>query len=247
MSISSEKKLKSLSFGLEEPIRPISGSKELSDLRADVEDAFVALEGQVSMPRITKVTGTVTDSTIGTTSLDITGVNFLAGRTQASLAVGTSTAMVTFTAVRPGEDGNDIQVEFIDPEANSQSLDVSVADNVITVTLATSNVGAITSTGNSITSAVNADADAKQLVKAVSGGAGVVIAHEAANLAGGTGRGLIVYVGGTAVALDDKVTNTAISVLNGQASTFSAGDIIQVEVKSHTVLTPGVTLTVLAD
>lgn len=247
MSITSERKLKSLSFGTEESLRPGAGSRELQDLRSDVEDGFVALEGRTSMPRITSVSGEVWDSNIGTDSLDLVGVNFLAGRSQASLAIGSGTHLVTVTAVRPGEDGNDITVSFVDPGDVDQTLSVDVTDNEIVVNLATDGDGDITSTAALVTAAINADADAKVLVHAVGPGAGTVVATDAANLAGGTGRGLVVMVGGVEVAIDDLVTDTSISILDGEADSFSANTLVAIEVKSHTILTSGITLKVSAD
>ena len=53
---------------------------------------------------------------------------------------------VTWTARHAGIEGEDIQIELVDPAANDAPLWISVADDVITVHLATDGGGAITST-----------------------------------------------------------------------------------------------------
>jgi phage tail sheath protein FI len=73
---------------------------------------------------------------------------------------------ITFTAETAGLAGNAITVHLKDPKANSQALSVAVSGTDITVNLATSGAGVITSTAALVIAAVNANASAALLVTA---------------------------------------------------------------------------------
>ncbi len=104
----------------------------------------------------------------------------------ATLAIGTGTAGVTYTADKKGTGGNSIRVAHVNPGAASP-LSVAVSGNDITVTLAHSGT-AITSTAAQVRDAVNAHAGAAPLVNAglTGDGTGVAVAQALTNLAGGT-------------------------------------------------------------
>jgi phage tail sheath protein FI len=110
---------------------------------------------------------------------------------KASLAtgvVGTNNA-VTWTAKLAGILGNKISVQLVDPKANTQALAVTVAGQAITVKLATSGAGAITTTATQLMAAIAANAAANALVgtasTGASTGAGIVAATANTFLAGG--------------------------------------------------------------
>lgn len=111
------------------------------------------------------------------------------GATAATLTTNMTNALadVTLTAVKTGTDGNSINVVYVDPAANDQPLTVSVFVYDITVTLATGEAGAITSTGAEVAAAINAHPEASALVTASDegDGSGIVNAVVVANLAGG--------------------------------------------------------------
>lgn len=65
---------------------------------------------------------------------------------------------VTFTAKTSGTPGNAISVEVVDPGEASASLSVDVSGNKIIVSLATDELGAITTTGPDIVAAMNSNA-----------------------------------------------------------------------------------------
>lgn len=117
--------------------------------------------------------------------------------TQASLVNDTGNAEITFTSLVLGLDGNDIDIEMIDPAAASQSLSITVtgdylnADRKVSVSLATDGGSAIISTAQDVADAINADADAKRLMQAIYGGdgTGVQSALAATPLAGGLNDG----------------------------------------------------------
>lgn len=110
---------------------------------------------------------------------------------KASLATGSvgGNSAINFTSILTGASGNGITVALVDPKANSAALGVAVKNKAITVSLATSNVGAITSTAAQVIAAIAGNAAAAALVTAAnagaSTGAGVVAAQRATNLAGG--------------------------------------------------------------
>lgn len=88
-----------------------------------------------------------------------------------------------------GADGNEITVEYADPQAASQSLAVTVDGNAITVSLATDGDSLITSTADDIKTEIEGTAEAAALVTvadtAANDGSGVVTAMEATVLSGG--------------------------------------------------------------
>ena len=88
---------------------------------------------------------------------------------------------VTYTAVEPGEDGNDISIRYVNSGADG--LSVSVAGNSITVDL-----GGDDATAKDVATAVTGNADAALLVTAtaVGNGSGAVEVADAQNLSGGT-------------------------------------------------------------
>lgn len=71
---------------------------------------------------------------------------------------------LTYTAVAAGPDGELITIELLDPGANDQALAISVVGNAISVSLATDSGGVITTTGNALKAALNADPDASALI-----------------------------------------------------------------------------------
>lgn len=112
---------------------------------------------------------------------------------------------LTFTAVKYGTDGNVIGVKYVDPGANDAALSVSVAGNEITISLATGEAGAITSTAAEVLAAINADPVAGRMVVASiyaadSGesddGSGVVTAMARSGLSTGAGTGVGVALPG---------------------------------------------------
>jgi hypothetical protein len=109
--------------------------------------------------------------------------------------VGNNNA-IDWTARDAGPGGNSVTVALVDPAGNSQPLTVSVAGLAISVSLATSSGGAITSTAAQVIAAIRAHAAADDLVTvanaSTSTGAGVVVAVAATPLAGGkSGVGLV--------------------------------------------------------
>ncbi|WP_053225888.1 M14 family zinc carboxypeptidase [Solirubrobacter soli] len=84
------------------------------------------------------------------------------------------------------EGGNDLKAQLLDPQSTNSQLRVAVADNTITVTLATDQGGAITSTAAQVIAAINGNAAASALVTAsnyrTSDASGVVVGSVVAPL-----------------------------------------------------------------
>jgi hypothetical protein len=118
-----------------------------------------------------------------------------------------------FTAKAPGTGGNSITVAYVDPSANDATLSVSVTGSAITVNLATSSEGAITSTAAQIKAAIEASAAANALVAVAhhtgNDGSGVVIALAATNLTGGANLAAPVVSDGTNWKNINALGNTA--------------------------------------
>lgn len=111
------------------------------------------------------------------------------GATKATLETEFTDTDADFVVTAKGEGtgGNSIKLKLTDPSAASQSLSVSVSSKKITVSLATDDQSAITSTGADVVEAINGDEDAAALVTAalVGDGSGVVEAMVETALSGG--------------------------------------------------------------
>ena len=108
--------------------------------------------------------------------------------TLATGVVGSNNAL-TFTSKLDGVAGNNISLKLVDPAANSAALSVSVTGTAITVNLATSGAGAITTTAAHLVTAISGNVAANALVgvaaTGASTGAGAVTALATTFLAGG--------------------------------------------------------------
>lgn len=110
---------------------------------------------------------------------------------KATLATGVvaSNNALTFTSKLDGVLGNNISVKLVNPGTNSAALAVSVIGQAITVSLATSVGGAITTTAAQLKTAIEANAAANALVglanTGASTGAGAVTALATTFLSGG--------------------------------------------------------------
>jgi len=97
-------------------------------------------------------------------------------------------ADVALTAVNYGQEGNNINVTYLNPSANNAALTVTLTDAwSIRISLATGAGGAITSTSAQVVAAIAAYAGAAALVTGVAEGtgAGVVNAKAVAKFTGG--------------------------------------------------------------
>jgi hypothetical protein len=143
---------------------PIEAKQRINALAAEFPD----LAEIINLPHLTNGYQRKSMATMAGT----TGIGNLPSSQQLSQAV------VLFTNVWGQEGGNDIQTEFLDPNAAGAPLTVSVAGNRITVRLATSRAGALTSTAAQVRDAINNDPAAGALVTAYTwagnAGAGIV-------------------------------------------------------------------------
>lgn len=110
---------------------------------------------------------------------------------KATLTTGVvaSNNALTWTAKLAGVLGNKISVKLVKPNANSAALAITVAQQAITVNLATSSEGAITTTAAQLKTALEANAAANALVgvanTGASTGAGALAAVPLSFLSGG--------------------------------------------------------------
>lgn len=133
--------------------------------------------------------------TLAAVATAVIGIVATAGEAQPEVKASLETGVIadnnalTFTAVKSGRLGNAISVALVDPEADDAALQVSVAGDEITVSLATGGDGAITTTAAQLIGAIEANAAADALIAVAntgaSDGSGEVDALPATALAGG--------------------------------------------------------------
>ena len=96
---------------------------------------------------------------------------------------------IIFTALEAGTSGNQIRVRYVDPGTAASTLEVTVAGQDITVSLATDAEAVVTSTAQDIVTAVNGSAEASALVSAAlddgNTGAGLANIADYTKLSGG--------------------------------------------------------------
>jgi hypothetical protein len=172
---------------------------------SDVVDDRAMNEGLAGLPSLNELqlagysTGTPAATVVAT------GTGLLGNQVKATLAIQDAAAAMTLglEAVLPGGTGNDISVEVITP---ASTLLVSVVANKITIRPATGG-----STIAAIVAAIDAEADALLLVQAdetVAGTLNEAVAEQW--LSGGTGPGVSLALGGTALAIS-ALSDTSIT------------------------------------
>ncbi len=104
----------------------------------------------------------------------------------ASVTIGRLTTGITYTAVKKGNDGNSIKIEYINQGTDSE-LSVEVSGKIIKVSVATSSTGVVESTAEDVKKAVDDSTEAKLLVKTelVTDGSGLIDSFGIFYLSGG--------------------------------------------------------------
>lgn len=105
---------------------------------------------------------------------------------QVTVDGGALNTAIKYTAIAAGALGNEISVRYRNPGINSAPLTVSVIGKAITISLATSVAGAITSTATTIKAAVDANTAAAALVTTTHAGGSTGSGIIAATVAGST-------------------------------------------------------------
>lgn len=214
---SAQKAARSSSFGSELPERPHTLTREVDDLRSDVEAAFARLESHGSIPVIYANNIILDNSSKNVSaSASIHGANLLCGQTQASITIND----ITFTVSNPGVAGNAYSVEITQGVG---ALGVSFANDVLTVELAGAN-----STNDQVADAVNAGANKFNATVNANGGANAVVAA-AASASGGIGAGvqLLIHSAGSSVDFSADIASLSDSQIDIIASgvAFATGPV----------------------
>jgi len=181
----------SKAFGAQVAHIPHLNKKEIADLREDVDQGFIAAEARAGYPELDWLDGA--GPVVAGGDIVLKGRNLLQGRTFDSLAVGTGTALLTFTMLKPGKSG--YSVEIVDDGALSI---------VLTTKKVTVNVNAGVTTAAQVATEFNkAGGTMKGIMRCVDdgvAGAGTPAEAAEADLAGGVGEydGFWAKVGGVA-------------------------------------------------
>jgi len=216
----------------------------VGDLYADVvliNTAIDELKARTGYPLISRVVlGEAISLAAMPVAKNIVGTDFLQGRARATLTIGTGTAQLDFDANRPGTPGNAITVEIVDTSGGG--LAVTEAAGVIEIDL-----GGATSDADTIKTALDAVTGVARLVQVTSGGAGVPVVTAVANLAGGTGSGLFVYLNGIDQAVEGAVTDTLIPMVVSDLTGAIHGDAAVLQVQSDVSFSDAATLGVITE
>lgn len=241
----------SKAFGASRPVNPhlIDGpggiSREVWDLRKDIEVAFSNIEGRLTAihyPEITFIDGGLPILNGG--EMVIKGLYLLQGQEFAQIVLPGNVGL-NLIACRPGTPGNAFSVEIVQGGAG---LTVAMPANKLTITLAAGG-----STKNAIATAINnAAAQTYQKIRAnvtADGGSFGVVAAET-HLAGGVGEGWTCSVTdedcppkhdtGAAVSsahIAEGVATVVVPDLTAIAPARTYADILPISVRSDGVLT----------
>jgi hypothetical protein len=150
------------------------------------------------------------------------------GSSRAVLATGVvgNNNAITWMARDTGADGENVRVELLDPAANDQPLWISVANNIISVHLATGGGGAITSTATQVMAAIQLGQllAAKASLRVGAGDAGIDFTSR---LEGRDGNAItVVYTDPAANSQPLWIERDANNVINVHLATDDAGAIV---------------------
>ena len=161
----------------------VSSSAEIAAAIHDNTDASALVTAYASGD------GTGVVEAVAATNLEDGDDTSITSQQLGGVATGTldsGEAAVLFAADRTGEDGNNIQIVYSNPGADS-SLSVSVSGDVITVSLATDSSGAVISTAQEIADLINdPDEESSSKITAYAAGSEVVTVTGSLTLSGGT-------------------------------------------------------------
>jgi hypothetical protein len=139
---------------------------------------------------------------------------------------------ITYTAVPTGTAGNSVSIIHSDPGEGDQALDVTVAGNVITVSLQTTG-GTPVSTEAQVVAAVNLDAEANLLVSAsyTGNGTAVVATKTSTALSGGRDSGEELAKAGTKIMCEFYMDNTtgSYNILRGVGTLIGVSPNVAIE------------------
>lgn len=240
--------MSSKAFSGQHPQRPhiLRGGgtgREIKDTRNDVDNAlelFEARDAALEYPELDWIDGGFIAAAGG--DIVLKGRFLQQGQEFAELTLFTGTSELVFTALKPGEGGNDLTIEIQD----TGSLTVTKTGNATVITI---DLG--TTTADAIATAVNADAaDTDGYIRCASGGVGVSQAVTAAtNLAGGVGDGWECLVSGVeclpanttgtagAAAISETEATVTVPDLTAETPARAVGDTAAVSVQTDNIRT----------
>lgn len=194
-------KYDSKSFGAERAHIPHLNKKEIKDLRDDTDRGFMASEARTGFPELDWLDGA--GPLVAGGDIVLKGRNLLQGKTFDTLTIGTGTAALIFTMLKPGDSGYSLKI------VDAGSLSVAEANKVVTV-----NIDAGVTTAAQVATEFNkAGGTMKGVMRCNDdgvAGAGTPAAAAAADLIGGAGlyTGFWAKVAGVA-CLPAHATGTA--------------------------------------
>lgn len=215
---------RSVSFGSEQAQRPHSVGRELGDLREDVNNAFQALELGTNIPEIhsSNIAPKASDNTIDGDAV-IYGLNFLAGRLQATLTLNS----LTFIQQQPG--AATLSVAVVKAAGADAGMTAVLANNLLTITLGTAggNLSAVKNTNTLIATAVNANAGIQATIASGQGAVSDLAIVSATTLAGGSGNGLKLYAYSPTGDVRD-ITSAIETISDTQIAVDTSADLVDV-------------------
>jgi hypothetical protein len=249
-----QKSSRSLNFGFHQGERPHSLPREVEDLRSDIEEAFVALEGNNIAPVIysSSVTaqGALAAGQGDLVALNLYGKNFLANRDKASFklyATGSFDNYILIESFLPGTSFNAWSFVAQAGAGQDAALDLAVdeGNKVLTLHLDTDGAEAIEAAAANNLTTIKTELDAtanfvKYFTATIVGDGAdqVTAAISSASLSGGEGDGLSVSIKHLNANVDATIksatdTHIELDSINDLAAATVKGQNIGVVVKSH--------------
>ena len=246
-----QKSSRSVNFGFHQGERPHSLPREVEDLRSDIEEAFVALEGNTIAPVIfsSSVTAQGAQADADLANLVLHGKNFLANRGKASFklyATGSFENYLLIESFLPGTSFNAWSFVAQAGAGQDANLDLAVdeVNKVLTLSLDTDAAGAIEDAATNNLTTIKTELDntaefAMYFTASLVGDGNDVVsaAISSTSLEGGEGEGLSVSIKHLANSIDATITAaTDTQIQLADVTNFGQtvkGQNIGVVVKSH--------------
>lgn len=219
----------------------------------DPRGAELGLAGLPAISYLTEGSGPIVPGAAATTDHVLTGVNILAGQSQAEVRLGSATVdndAIIIRAIQPGPGGAEYTVEITDNGGGATAFTGAVANKlVIDTNIGVTTFAVLNAEINALAGAGAYGASAVPLQSELPGtGAGLVAVTAETALVGGAGPGLTMTVGGVVgdiTWVDDSGTNVRFGIDLSAAGPVASSSVISAVLRAGKQIT-GIDIPLLA-